>query len=158
MNQQRFVNAYKNFNFLIQYQGYIPLTLDHIAPENKCTMEHLQLFHTSKYKLEIKDSLIPNSGKGVFTKEHIPQGSMVDILYGNIYPNKSVCFPNYDLKINDSLIIHVAGTNGIRSYGAMINDNAYDQFSKNTEILTSIVIAFFVYMKVLAIIIVLSKQ
>lgn len=43
------------------------------------------------YDLEVKDSLIPDAGKGVFAKGDIPPGSIVGIFPGTVYLSEHLC-------------------------------------------------------------------
>ena len=89
-------------------------------------------FHHSAFQLEIKESQIPNAGKGVFTSTAIPNGSCIDLYYGIScrYP-----MSKYFISLENESGIDAG--NFPRCYTAMINDVVGSQFTINCEFIIS---------------------
>ncbi len=78
-----------------------------------------QYYHTSPFDIYIETSQIPNAGYGVYTKEFIPEGSVVDEYYGELYEIQHSP-SRYYLEIDKG--VGIDAFNYPRCYMAMIND------------------------------------
>lgn len=89
-----------------------------------------QYYHTSPFQLYIKTSQIPNAGCGVYTKELIPEGTVIDEYYGELYrihhsPSR------YYLEVDEG--VGIDAFNFPRCYMAMINDTHGTLYTINCE-------------------------
>jgi SET domain-containing protein len=77
-------------------------------------------YHNSNFNLYLKESQIPNSGLGVYTKDIIPANTRIDEYLGDIMENWG---GSYVLCVNDFHCIDAF--NFPRCYMAMINDASH---------------------------------
>jgi uncharacterized protein len=89
-----------------------------------------QYYHKSKYELYVAQSIIPNAGMGVFTKETIQKDNIIDEYFGDVYeinfsPSK------YYFEIDKG--IGIDAFNFPRCYMAMINDVYGTMYKINCE-------------------------
>jgi len=79
-------------------------------------------FHTSKFDIYLKESSIPNAGFGVFTKDFIPKGAMIDEYVGDVFMDMSV-FSAYAFSVSEKVTIDAYALP--RCYMAMLNDASH---------------------------------
>jgi SET domain-containing protein len=77
--------------------------------------------YNSSYQLLIASSQIPNAGLGVFTREDISAGSMIDEYTGTVYSSK--CTSSYVFEVRPDYYIDAQDLP--RCYMAMLNDCSY---------------------------------
>jgi SET domain-containing protein len=77
-------------------------------------------YHNSKYDLYLKESQIPESGFGVYTKESIPINTMIDEYLGDVMEKWG---GSYVLHVDDKHCIDAY--NLPRCYMAMLNDASH---------------------------------
>jgi hypothetical protein len=83
-------------------------------------------YHTSKFKIEIRDSNIKGAGQGVFTAEEIPENTLIDDYLGTY---QSIPTSRYYFYIKEGVGIDAG--NYPRSYMGMINDSFNSNFHNN---------------------------
>ena len=85
-------------------------------------------FHESNFDIYLGKSQIPEGGLGVFTRDFIPKGKIIDEYVGDILivPNDNT---DYAFVVNDSICIDAI--NYPRCYMAMLNDVSH--ISKKRE-------------------------
>ena len=91
----------------------------------------IQYIYNTIYELEIKNSLIKNSGKGVFTKEKLQKNTHLGNYIGKKYPKDTNIFSNYSIETYFGGMIDAQ--NYPRTIFAMINDSKFSDFENNCE-------------------------
>ena len=88
-------------------------------------------YHTSNFKIEIRDSNIKEAGQGVFALEDIPENTLIDHYMGDyqILPTS-----RYFFQIKDNLGIDAG--NYPRCYMGMLNDSFNSRFKNNCTFVT----------------------
>ncbi len=94
------------------------------------TQTQPSFYHTSIYPLTIAPSNIKNAGQGVFTNAFIPEGTIIDEYFGDIY-EISYASSRYFLEITPTCGIDAF--NFPRCYMAMINDVHSTHLQVNCE-------------------------
>ena len=77
--------------------------------------------YNSSYQLLIASSQIPNGGLGVFTRENIPAGSMIDEYTGTVYSSKNDSSYVFEVRPD----YYIDADDLPRCYMAMVNDCSY---------------------------------
>jgi len=86
----------------------------------------MSYFHNSSYQLYLAPSHIPKAGNGVFTRETIPTGSIIDEYTGTVCSSKRG--GGYAFEVREDYIIDARDFP--RCYMAMLNDCSYIARSK----------------------------
>jgi hypothetical protein len=87
----------------------------------------MEYINNGIFELEIKESLIPNAGLGVFTKEFIKKGEIIGEYTGARIDSDG----NYTYILDNGKCIDAAGFP--RCFVAMMNDSIGTQFLRNCE-------------------------
>jgi hypothetical protein len=77
-------------------------------------------YHHSRFNLYLKESQIPESGLGVYTKDVIPSNTIIDEYLGDVLENGGGA---YVLYVNDKC--HIDAYDFPRCYMAMLNDASH---------------------------------
>ena len=91
----------------------------------------IEYIYNTVYELEIKNSLIKNSGKGVFTKEKLKKNTHLGNYIGKKYSKDVFIFSNYSIETYFGGMIDAQDYP--RTIFAMINDSKFSTFENNCE-------------------------